>query len=94
MLQDPIYLNIDEEVCAKEREVAARAELEAKDLVAAAGSIPVTRGTAKECTNMHTHRAKLQGSVLKIQARVKSALEEFEAKKISILHLWEAWRSD
>ena len=91
---DVLFNNIDEEVSAKEKEAAVRAELEAKDLLAVAGSMPVTRSTSKAYTNMYAHRAQLQESVLKIRARVKSALEEFEAKKISILNPWEACKSD
>ena len=82
------------EVSAKEREAAARAELEAKDLVVVAGSVPLTRGTSKECLSMHTCRATLQGRILQLEARVKSAVEEVEYKTNSILHSWKALVSD
>ena len=87
-------MHVVSEVSAKEREVAARAEVEAKDLVAATRSVPLKRSTAKGYVSMHTCRAMLQGRILQLEARVKSAVEDVDNKTNLILHLWEALRSD
>ena len=78
------------EVSAKEREDAARAELEAKDLAVAAGSSRPTRIRPEDSTSVYIRRAKLQGRVLEVQAKIRATLDDFENKEISILHLFEA----
>ena len=78
------------EVSAKEREEAARAELEAKDLAAAAGSSRLTPTTREQCTSVHILRAKLQGRVLEVEAKIRATLDDFETQKTSTLHLLKA----
>ena len=78
------------EVGAKEREKAARAELEAKDSAVAAGSTRLTPTTREQCASVHILRAKLQGRVLVVQGKIRATLEDLETKVMFVLHLFEA----
>ena len=81
------------EVSAKEKEVAARTELEAKDLLAATKKVPTKRSPTTTSASMHMSRASLQGRILQLEARVRSAVEDVENKTNATLHLWKALRS-
>ena len=86
-------MHVISEVSAKEKEVAASAEVEAKDLLAATKKVPTKRSPTTTSASMHMSRASLQGKILQLEARVRSAMEDVDNKTNATLHLWKALRS-
>ena len=86
-------MHVISEVSAKEKEVTARAELEAKELLVATQKVPTRRSPTTASASMHMSRASLQGKILQLEARVRSAMEDVDNKTNATLHLWKALRS-